>query len=118
MQSNRGAYRFDRSTWVITSGKHERYLLVSYREGTSLVISIGIIKNQDEDSEEHMFVIDSEVWSGAIDTVCPSNSLQDLVVDFAKCKFLSTPVELVYEWGGMVSHQFISITNKHRGPLQ
>lgn len=108
------ARRIDRSNWLVYADS--AFLVSSHRDNTRMFVAIGEVEAADE--EIPTMVIKSEVWSGSVDTVQPSLTLQNLVRDFANCEYLDSPVEMVYEWGGVINHEPVTITNQHRESIQ
>ena len=108
------ANRVDPSTWLVHAQHH--YLVSSQRYADQLMVTVGRIEDPDPDT--HMLVIIEEVWSGTVNTIQPTTTLRSLVNDFVHCEYLNYPVEMAYEWGGVVNHRTLAVTNQHREPLQ
>lgn len=108
------ANRLDRSSWLVQS--QNCYLVSSQRDDHQMMVTVGRIESADPDT--HMMVIVEEVWSGTVNTVQPTLTLRDMVNDFVHCEYLDHPIEMAYEWGGVVNHRKVVITNQHREPLQ
>lgn len=108
------ASRLDRSSWLVQA--LHCYLVSSQRNADHMIVTVGRIESPDP--ETPMMVIVEEVWSGTVNTIQPTKTLHSLVNDFLHCEYLNHPVEMAYDWGGLVNHRKLAVTNQHREPLQ
>lgn len=87
-------------TYVITEGKNE-YSIVGFYDKECRELHINIA---DAHEAETTLIYGCEIWSNKINTVQPYETLGTVLNVFGTSVDLSNPVELAYEWGGMLAH--------------
>lgn len=112
----RSANKLDPNNWVVRADKFYLVSLVYDDVRDLAFLTVGELVPDDRHSD--FLSIAEEVWSGQVMTTTPRRLLLQLTEDFAHANSLDVPVDLVYEWGGLLRGRSIAITNIHRGLLQ
>jgi hypothetical protein len=106
--------RLDSNNVVVRASK--LYLVTVVAVGTDCHINIG--EMVPDESKGRYAGVTKEVWGSRAMALHPQPMLHDVVADFVNCRDLDIPVELVYEWGGVINHRVIAINSSYRSSLQ
>lgn len=93
--------QLDDTTWLLQEGD-TAFLVTTFYATPSLHVNIGIVDTDVVDLST--VVIEQEVWSGLIYTLCLDQTISALLQSFAVCTDPTYPFELAFGWGGQVQH--------------